>query len=46
MKGQSPPAPIRGLSKTSGEGEEVGDQEEEQDGGADVVDLLPRSDIR
>ncbi|MCJ8738053.1 hypothetical protein PDJAM_G00031060 [Pangasius djambal] len=46
MKGQTPPAPIRGLSKTSGvEGEEDGDKEEENDGGADVVDLLPRADI-
>ncbi|XP_034164860.2 cytoskeleton-associated protein 5-A [Pangasianodon hypophthalmus] len=45
MKGQTPPAPIRGLSKTSGaEGEEEGDKEE-NDGGADVVDLLPRTDI-
>ncbi|MCI4383816.1 hypothetical protein PGIGA_G00031060 [Pangasianodon gigas] len=46
MKGQTPPAPIRGLSKTSGaEGEEEGEKEEENDGGADVVDLLPRTDI-
>lgn len=46
MKGQIPPPPIRGLSKTnSEEGQEEGDKEE-NDGGADVVDLLPRTDIR
>ncbi|XP_047658856.1 cytoskeleton-associated protein 5-A-like isoform X2 [Tachysurus fulvidraco] len=46
MKGQTPPPPTRGLSKTNGvEGEEEGDKEEEHDGGADVVDLLPRTDI-
>lgn len=46
MKGQTPPAPIRGLSKTNGEdGEEEGDKEENDDN-ADVVDLLPRTDIR
>ncbi|XP_053491174.1 cytoskeleton-associated protein 5 [Ictalurus furcatus] len=46
MKGQIPPPPIRGLSKTnSEEGQEEGDKEEENDGGADVVDLLPRTDI-
>lgn len=47
MKGQTPPPPIRGLSKASGaEGEEEGEKEEEHEGGADVVDLLPRTDIR
>lgn len=47
MKGQTPPAPVRGLLKANGEeGEEEGDKEEEHDGGADVVDLLPRTDIR
>ncbi|KAF4083545.1 hypothetical protein AMELA_G00143190 [Ameiurus melas] len=46
MKGQIPPPPIRGLSKTNSEdGQEEGDKEEESDGGADVVDLLPRTDI-
>ncbi|XP_053369501.1 cytoskeleton-associated protein 5-like [Clarias gariepinus] len=46
MKGQTPPPPIRGLSKASGaEGEEEGEKEEEHEGGADVVDLLPRTDI-
>lgn len=47
MKGQTPPAPTRGLSKAHGEeGEEEGNKEEENDGGADVVDLLPRTDVR
>uniref|UniRef100_A0AAR2LCI5 TOG domain-containing protein n=1 Tax=Pygocentrus nattereri TaxID=42514 RepID=A0AAR2LCI5_PYGNA len=44
MKGQTPPAPIRGCSKASG-GEEADAQEEEAEGGEDVVDLLPRTDI-
>ena len=45
MKGQTPPAPIRGCSKASG-GEEADEQEEEPEAGDDVVDLLPRTDIR
>ncbi|KAG7327799.1 hypothetical protein KOW79_009405 [Hemibagrus wyckioides] len=46
MKGQTPPPPTRGLSKANGvEGEDEGDKEEENEGGADVVDLLPRTDI-
>ncbi|KAK3562246.1 hypothetical protein QTP86_032583 [Hemibagrus guttatus] len=46
MKGQTPPPPTRGLSKTNGvDGEDEGDKEEENEGGADVVDLLPRTDI-
>ncbi|XP_076879237.1 cytoskeleton-associated protein 5-A-like isoform X2 [Brachyhypopomus gauderio] len=44
VKGQTPPAPIRGSSKTSAE-EEADDQEEEAEAGADVVDLLPRTNI-
>lgn len=47
MQGQSPPAPTRGLSKKGpvDDGEEA--DEEEADGGAgDIMDLLPRSDIR
>ncbi|XP_060032467.1 cytoskeleton-associated protein 5 [Erinaceus europaeus] len=45
MQGQSPPAPTRGISKhsTSDEGGEDGD--EPDDGGNDVVDLLPRTEI-
>lgn len=47
MKGQTLPPPIRGLSKMTGvEGEKEGDEEEENEGGADVMDLLPRTDIR
>lgn len=50
MQGQSPPAPIRGTKKAgAGAGaEEEGDAaEEEVDGGAgDIMDLLPRTDIR
>uniref|UniRef100_A0A4W4F7G3 TOG domain-containing protein n=1 Tax=Electrophorus electricus TaxID=8005 RepID=A0A4W4F7G3_ELEEL len=42
VKGQTPPAPIRGSSKAS-TGEEADEQEEEL--GTDVVDLLPRTDI-
>lgn len=48
MQGQSPPAPIRGTTKKAG-AEEEGDaaEEEEVDGGAgDIMDLLPRTDIR
>lgn len=47
MQGQSPPAPIRGNKKAGAveEGEEA--DEEEVDGGAgDIMDLLPRTDIR
>lgn len=46
MKGQTAPAPIRGLSKVTGDGEEDCDKEEAIETGADVVDLLPRTDIR
>lgn len=47
MKGQTPPPPTRCLSKANRvEGEDEGDKEEENEGGADVVDLLPRTDIR
>ncbi|XP_063045140.1 cytoskeleton-associated protein 5-like [Engraulis encrasicolus] len=49
MKGQTPPAPIRGVSK-KGAGDSEGDEGElehsEQEGGAgDVMDLLPRTNI-
>ncbi len=49
MQGQSPPAPIRGTKKAGAGAEEEGDAaaEEEVDGGAgDIMDLLPRTDIR
>ncbi|XP_066556633.1 cytoskeleton-associated protein 5 isoform X2 [Amia ocellicauda] len=44
MQGQSPPVPFRGAKKgVEQEGEETEEQEEEV--GSDVVDLLPRTDI-
>lgn len=50
MKGQTAPAPIRGFSKKAGggeaEGEEVEEQEEQEGGAGDMMDLLPRTDIR
>ncbi|KAM5316413.1 cytoskeleton-associated protein 5 isoform 1-T2 [Glossophaga mutica] len=46
MQGQSPPAPTRGISKHSTSGTEEGeDGDEPDDGGNDVVDLLPRTEI-
>lgn len=47
MKGQTPPVPTRGSSKSGGGGDdgEVGEDQEE-DSPADVMDLLPRSEIR
>lgn len=49
MQGQSPPAPIRFTKKAAAE--EEGDEGEEQEedgggGGQDIMDLLPRTDIR
>lgn len=46
MKGQTPPVPTRGSSKSGAGGDdgEVGDEQEE-DSPADVMDLLPRSEI-
>lgn len=46
VKGQTPPAPTRGSSK-SGAGGDEGDEGEahEEDSPADVMDLLPRADI-
>lgn len=47
MQGQSPPAPIRGAKKAGAEEEGDAAEEEEVDGGAgDIMDLLPRTDIR
>lgn len=48
MQGQSPPAPIRGTKKAGAEEEgDAAAEEEEVDGGAgDIMDLLPRTDIR
>lgn len=46
MQGQSPPAPTRG-TKRAGADEEGDAAEEEVDSGAgDIMDLLPRTDIR
>ncbi|XP_056135321.1 cytoskeleton-associated protein 5-like [Lampris incognitus] len=46
MQGQTPPAPTRG-SKKKTEDQEKGDElkEQEEEGNADVMDLLPRTDI-
>lgn len=47
MQGQSPPAPTRGISKHSTSGADEGEEgDEPDDGGTDVVDLLPRTEIR
>ncbi|XP_070827675.1 cytoskeleton-associated protein 5 isoform X1 [Chaetodon trifascialis] len=48
MQGQSPPAPIRFTKKTAAaeeDGDEGEDQEEDGEGGHDIMDLLPRTDI-
>ncbi|XP_028734747.1 cytoskeleton-associated protein 5 [Peromyscus leucopus] len=46
MQGQSPPTPTRGISKHSTSGTDEGEEgEEPDDGGNDVVDLLPRIEI-
>ncbi|XP_010023181.1 PREDICTED: cytoskeleton-associated protein 5 isoform X2 [Nestor notabilis] len=46
MQGQTAPAPTRGISRNSvaGAGDD-GEEEEQEDVGNDVVDLLPRTDI-
>ncbi|XP_076970705.1 cytoskeleton-associated protein 5 isoform X2 [Tamandua tetradactyla] len=46
MQGQSPPAPTRGISKHTVIGTDEGEDGDEPDeGGSDVVDLLPRTEI-
>ncbi|XP_065129691.2 cytoskeleton-associated protein 5 isoform X2 [Paramisgurnus dabryanus] len=47
MQGQSPPAPTRGAKKAGAEEDGEDADEEEVDGGgaADIMDLLPRTDI-
>ncbi|XP_041493528.1 cytoskeleton-associated protein 5 isoform X1 [Microtus oregoni] len=46
MQGQRPPTPTRGISKHSTSGTDEGeDGDEPDDGGNDVVDLLPRVEI-
>uniref|UniRef100_A0A8C4UDV0 Cytoskeleton associated protein 5 n=1 Tax=Falco tinnunculus TaxID=100819 RepID=A0A8C4UDV0_FALTI len=45
MQGQTAPAPTRGISRHSAVGGDDGEEEEQEDVGNDVVDLLPRTDI-
>lgn len=47
MQGQTAPAPTRGSSKhTDGSGDDGEEGEDQEEAGNDVVDLLPRADIR
>ena len=47
MQGQSTPAPFRGTKKGAEDvGEEPDEQQEEEGGAVDIMDLLPRTDIR
>lgn len=47
MQGQTAPAPTRGTSRHSGgSGDDGEERDEQEDIGNDVVDLLPRTDIR
>ncbi|XP_048856026.1 cytoskeleton-associated protein 5-like isoform X1 [Brienomyrus brachyistius] len=45
MQGQSPPAPFRGNSKKGIEDDREEAEEQDDEGGQDVMDLLPRTDI-
>ncbi|PKK31197.1 cytoskeleton associated protein 5 [Columba livia] len=45
MQGQTAPAPTRGISRQSVAGGDDGEEEEQEEVGNDVVDLLPRTDI-
>ncbi|XP_068947644.1 cytoskeleton-associated protein 5 isoform X1 [Petaurus breviceps papuanus] len=46
MQGQTPPAPTRGTTKNTGGGADEGeDGDDPEEGGSDVVDLLPRVEI-
>uniref|UniRef100_A0A803WCS6 Cytoskeleton associated protein 5 n=1 Tax=Ficedula albicollis TaxID=59894 RepID=A0A803WCS6_FICAL len=45
MQGQTAPAPTRGISRHSVGGVDDGEEEEQEEVGNDVVDLLPRTDI-
>ncbi|NXG98908.1 CKAP5 protein, partial [Loxia leucoptera] len=45
MQGQTAPAPTRGISRHSVGGGDDGEEEEPEEVGNDVVDLLPRTDI-
>lgn len=48
MQGQSPPAAFRGTKKGGAEedGEEADEQEEDGGGAPNIMDLLPRTDVR
>uniref|UniRef100_A0A3Q3Q5X5 TOG domain-containing protein n=1 Tax=Monopterus albus TaxID=43700 RepID=A0A3Q3Q5X5_MONAL len=45
MQGQSTPAPIRFTKKATAEEQCNGEEQEEDAGGQDIMDLLPRTDI-
>ncbi|XP_054256793.1 cytoskeleton-associated protein 5 isoform X2 [Indicator indicator] len=45
MQGQTAPVPTRGISRHSAVVGDDGEEEEQEDVGNDVVDLLPRTDI-
>ncbi|XP_068017627.1 cytoskeleton-associated protein 5 isoform X3 [Melanerpes formicivorus] len=45
MQGQTAPVPTRGISRHSAAAGDDGEEEEQEDVGSDVVDLLPRTDI-
>lgn len=45
MQGQSPPAPVRFTKKAVAEEEGDEGEEQEEDGGQDIMDLLPRTDV-
>ena len=45
MQGQTPPAPTRGAIKRTG-GQEEGEETKEEGVAGDIMDLLPRTDIR
>ena len=46
MKGEKPPAPIRGASPSSKDEDDVDGSEDNETEGAAPEDLIPRTDIR
>lgn len=46
MQGQTPPAPIRAIKKAAVEEDRDEGEEPDEGGGQDIMDLLPRTDIR
>lgn len=46
MQGQTPPAATRGNTRHNIGSDDGEEGEEQEDSGNDVVDLLPRADIR